>query len=163
MDASANKVGVVPLETLLSYDGLSFLRAMIDGTLPQPPITETLGYRLVEAERERAVFAGEPGVQHYNPIGTVHAGFAATLLDSAVACAIHSTLAKGETYTTLEFKINLVRPLTKSTGMVRAEGRVLHRGRNVATSEGHLRDKDGKLYAHATTTCIIFPAKGGTG
>ena len=88
----------------------------------------------------------------------MHAGFTATLLDSAVACAVHSTLAKGETYTTLEIKLNLVRALTSKTGTVRAEGRVIHRGRTVATAEGELRDKDGRLYAHATTTCMIFPA-----
>ena len=105
------------------------------------------------------MFTGEPQARHYNPIGTVHGGFAMTLLDSALACAIHSTLAKGETYTTLEIKVNLVRPLTKETGLVRAEGRILHRGRTLATSEGDIKDAGGKLYAHATTTCMIFPAK----
>jgi uncharacterized protein (TIGR00369 family) len=89
----------------------------------------------------------------------VHGGFAMTLLDSALGCAIHTTLGKGETYTTLEIKVNLVRPLTKETGPVRAEGRVIHRGRTVATSEGDIRDSGGKLYAHATTTCMIFPAR----
>src|SRR5262249_43080356 len=122
------------------------------------PITETLGFTLVEVEHGRAVFEGEPQFRHYNPIGTVHAGFAATLLDSAVACAVHSTLAKGEAYTTLEIKLNLVRALTSKTGAVRGEGRVLHRGRTVATAEGDLRDREGRLYAHATTTCMIFPA-----
>ena len=151
------KTGVVPLEVLQSYDGLGFLTAIIDGTLPQPPITETLGFHLAEAEKGRAVFRGEPQYRHYNPIGTVHAGFAATLLDSAVACAVHSTLQQGEAYTTAEFKLNLVRPLTKDTGVVAAEGRVLHRGRTLATAEGYLRDASGKLYAHATTTCMIFP------
>jgi uncharacterized protein (TIGR00369 family) len=96
-----------------------------------------------------------------NPIGTAHAGFAATLLDSAVACAVHSTLAKGETYTTLELKLNLVRAVTDKIGIVRAEGRIIHRGRTVATAEGGLRDKEGRLYAHATTTCMIFPAPAG--
>jgi uncharacterized protein (TIGR00369 family) len=152
-------VGVVPLDVLMSYDGLGFLKALLDGTLPPPPITETLGFTLVEAEHGRAVFEGEPQFRHYNPIGTVHAGFAAALLDSAVACAVHSTLAKGETYTTLEIKLNLVRALTSKTGTVRAEGRVIHRGRTVATAEGDLRDKEGRLYAHATTTCMIFPAR----
>ena len=151
------ETGVVSLDVLQSYDGLSFLKAMIEGTLPQPPITETLGFRLAEAEHGRAVFRGEPQYRHYNPIGTVHAGFAATLLDSAVACSVHSTLQKGEAYTTAEFKLNLVRPLTKDTGVVAAEGRVLHRGRTLATAEGYLRDASGKLYAHATTTCMIFP------
>jgi len=155
-----SKIGVVPAEVLLSYDGLSFLKALIAGELPTPPIAQTLGFILAEAEPGRAVFTGTPQFRHYNPIGTVHAGFAATLLDSAVACAVHTTLAKGEAYTTLELKLNLVRALTEKTGPVRAEGRVIHRGRMVATSEGQLKDAAGKLYAHATTTCMIFPAKG---
>jgi len=100
-----------------------------------------------------------PEFHHYNPIGTVHGGFTATLLDSALGCAIFSTIAKGDTWTTLELKFNFVRPLTKETGPVRAEGRIVHRGRTVATSEGDLKDRAGKLYAHATTTCMIFPAK----
>jgi uncharacterized protein (TIGR00369 family) len=154
------KIGVVTPDVLLSYDGLSFLRALIAGELPAPPIAETLGFSLAEAEPGRAVFIGTPSFRHYNPIGTVHAGFAATLLDSCVACAVQTTLAKGEAYTTLELKLNLVRALTEKVGPVRAEGRVVHRGRQVATAEGYLKDGDGKLYAHATTTCIIFPAKG---
>lgn len=157
MDEPTRQFGVVPRDTLLSYDGLGFLQAMIAGELPQPPITETLGFRLAEAEHGRAVFVGEPQMRHYNPIGSVHAGFAATLLDSALACAVHSMLQRGESYTTLEFKINLVRALTAQTGQVRAEGRILHRGRTLGTSEASLKDAAGKLYAHATTTCIIFP------
>ena len=155
------KVGVVTPEVLLSYDGLSFLKALIAGELPSPPIAETLGFRLAEAEIGRAVFTATPAFKHYNPIGTVHAGFAATLLDSCVACAVHTTLAKGEAYTTLELKINLTRPLTDKVGPVFAEGRVVHRGRQIATAEGYLKDASGKLYAHANTTCIIFPAKAG--
>jgi uncharacterized protein (TIGR00369 family) len=151
--------GVVAPEILKSYDGLGFLQGIINGTLPQPPISELLGFHLVEAENGRAAFEGMPEFRHYNPIGTVHAGFAATLLDSALGCAICSTLAKGDVWTTLELKLNLVRPLTKNTGPVRAQGRVIHRGRTVATSEGDLKDRAGKLYAHATTTCMIFPAK----
>jgi uncharacterized protein (TIGR00369 family) len=151
--------GVVPAETLLQQDGLTFLRGLIDGKFPAPPITRTLGFTLSEVERGRAVFTGEPQARHYNPIGTVHGGFAMTLLDSALACAIHSTLGQGEAYTTLEIKVNLVRPLTLKTGLVRAEGRILHRGRSLATSEGDIKDGEGKLYAHATTTCMIFPAR----
>ena len=151
---------VVSPELLKSYDGLSFLKAMISGALPNPPISELIGFHLTEIEPGRAVFEGLPEFRHYNPIGTVHAGFTATLLDSAVGCAVFSTMAKGETWTTLELKLNLVRPLTKDTGVVRAEGRIIHRGRTVATAEGDLKDRAGKLYAHATTTCMIFPAKG---
>ncbi|ARQ00349.1 PaaI family thioesterase [Pseudorhodoplanes sinuspersici] len=151
--------GVVPVETLLQHDGLSFLRGLIDGRFPAPPITQTLGFTLSEAEHGRVVFSGTPQMRHYNPIGTVHGGFAMTLLDSALACAVHSTLLKGETYTTLEIKVNLVRPLTKDTGPVRAEGRLIHRGRTLGTSEGDIKDASGRLYAHASTTCMIFPAK----
>ena len=154
------KIGVVAPEVLLSYDGLGFLKAMIAGELPAPPIMQTLGFMLTEAAPGRALFRGTPEFRHYNPIGTVHAGFAATMLDSCMACAVHSTLAKGEAYTTLEFKINLVRALTDKVGPVTAEGVVLHRGRTIATSEGYLKDASGKLYAHANTTCVIFPAKG---
>jgi uncharacterized protein (TIGR00369 family) len=149
--------GLVTEDVLKSYDGVDFLRAMIAGTLPQAPISETLGFHLIEAEPGRAVFESTPEPRHYNPIGTVHGGYAATLLDSALGCAVFSTVKKGDTWTTLEVKFNLVRPLTKDTGVVRAEGRVLHRGRTIATSEAHLRDTAGKLYAHATTTCMIFP------
>jgi uncharacterized protein (TIGR00369 family) len=151
--------GVVSPDVLMSYDGVSFLRALLEGTLPPPPITETLGFRLASVAPGRVVFEGEPQLKHYNPIGSVHGGFAMTLLDSALGCAVHSVLGKGETYTTLEIKVNLVRPLTKDTGLVSAEGRIIHRGRSVGTAEGDVKDKSGKLYAHATTTCMIFPAK----
>ena len=151
--------GVVPTETLLQHDGLTFLKGLIDGKFPAPPIAQTLGFTLSEVEYGRAVFTGEPQARHYNPIGTVHGGFAMTLLDSALACAIHTTLGKGESYTTLEIKVNLVRPLTEKTGPVRAEGRLIHRGRTLGTSEGDIKDASGKLYAHATTTCMIFPAR----
>ena len=150
------KFGVVPQDVMLSYDGLSFLKALVAGELPAPPIAQTMGFTLAEVEAGRAVFTGTPGFQHYNPIGSVHAGFAATLLDSCVACAVQTTLAKGEAYTTLELKINLTRALTDEVGPVFAE---LHRGRQVGTAEGYLRGGVGKLYSHATTTCIIFAAK----
>jgi len=156
---SGKKYGVVTPGILKSYDGLGFLQAIVAGTLPQPPIAEVMGFHLVEAENGRAVFEGLPEFRFYNPIGTVHGGFAATLLDSALGCAIFSTLAKGDAWTTLELKVNFVRALSKDSGPVRAEGRVVHRGRTVATSEGDLKDRAGKLYAHATTTCMIFPAK----
>jgi uncharacterized protein (TIGR00369 family) len=152
--------GVVPLDQIMARTGLEFLTDMAAGKLPQPPICATLGFHLAEVADGYARFDGEPEFRHYNPIGTVHGGFAATLLDSALGCAIFSTLAKGEAWTTLELKLNLVRPISKDTGTVRAEGRIIHRGRTVATSEGTVKDKAGKLYAHATTTCMIFPAKG---
>jgi uncharacterized protein (TIGR00369 family) len=135
--------------------GLELLQAIIAGELPPAPIQSLLGYDLVEAEEGRVVFEGRPGEQHYNPIGSVHGGFAATLLDSALGAVVHSTLASGEAYVTLEVKFNLVRPITAETGPVRAEGRIVHRGRTVATSEADLRGGDGKLLAHATSTCLI--------
>jgi uncharacterized protein (TIGR00369 family) len=159
MAANEFSSGVVPLETILATSGLEFLQAMVDGRHPQPPMAATLGFRLVEVAQGRAVFEGLPEFRHYNPIGTVHGGFAATLLDSALGCAVFSTMAKGETWTTLELKFNLVRPITKDTGPVRAEGRIVHRGRAVATADGDLRDQAGKLLAHASTTCMVFPAK----
>ena len=161
MTASDRNVGVVPMEVLRGRDGLSFLRAMIAGELPAPPMAETLGFRLVAADEGRARFKGEPTFRHYNPIGVVHGGYAATLLDSALGCAVHATLATGEGYTTLELKVNLVRAITEQTGLVIAEGRILHRGRSIATAEGDLRDAAGVLYAHATTTCMVFAAKTG--
>lgn len=151
--------GVARAEIRSALDGLTFLKAVVAGTQPQAPICELLGFRLTEVDTGRAVFEGIPRFEHYNPFGTVHGGFAATLLDSALGCAVASTLANGEAFTTLEFKINLVRALTENTGPVRAEARILHRGRTVATSDGDLKDAGGKLYAHATTTCMIFPAK----
>lgn len=150
---------VLPKEAFTAYDGgLALLRAIVEGALPQPPISQTMGFLLTEAAPQRAVFTGTPQDRHYNPFGSVHAGFAATLLDSAVFCAIVTTFAKGESATTLELKINLVRGLSRDTGPVTAEGRVIHRGRTTATADGYLRDGAGKLYAHASTTCMIFPA-----
>jgi len=151
--------GVTPPEKLVAYDGLSFLQSIIDGTLPAPPIAQTLGFDLVHVEPGKAVFEAVPEFRHYNPIGTVHGGLAMTLMDSCLACAIHTTLARGESYTTLEIKVNLVRAITKETGKIVATGRLIHRGRTTATSEGDLRDAAGILLAHGTTTCMIFPAK----
>lgn len=139
-----------------TMSGLEFLRAVRDGRLPPAPIQELLGMKLAEVDEGRVVWELVPAEQHYNPIGVAHAGIAATLLDSAMACAVHSTLAQGKGYTTLEFKINLVRALTLKTGPIRAIARVVHGGRSTATAEGRLEDASGALYAHATTTCIIL-------
>jgi len=152
-------IGVTPPDKILSYDGLGFLKAIIDGTLPKPPIADLLGFDITEAEHGKAVFECVPEFKHYNPIGTVHGGLAMTLLDSCMSCAIQTTLAKGEIYTTLEVKVNLVRAITKDTGAVRATGRLIHRGRTTGTAEGDIRDAAGNLFAHGTTTCVIFPAK----
>jgi uncharacterized protein (TIGR00369 family) len=137
--------------------GLELLRDMFSGKVPSPPITATMGFVGVEVDEGKAVFEGEPGEHLYNPIGVVHGGFAMTLLDSAMGCAVHSTLQAGERYTTLEVTTNFVRPITVDTGRVRCEGAVIHRGGTVATAEGRLFAMDtGKLLAHGTTTCLII-------
>jgi uncharacterized protein (TIGR00369 family) len=142
--------------------GLEYMRAIADGSHPPAPIQELMGFELVEAGEGRTVFRSVPGPQHLNPIGTVHGGFAATLLDSCMGAAVHTTCADGEGYSTLEVKFNLVRAITPETGEVVAEGRVVHRGRRVATAEGTLKSaSDGKLLAHGTTTCMfVTPAAG---
>ncbi|TCT09266.1 uncharacterized protein (TIGR00369 family) [Tepidamorphus gemmatus] len=156
----SGEIGVLPLARIRDMDGLSQLEAVIAGTFPAPPIARTLGFMLREVEPGRALFAGLPGFDHLNPLGTVHGGWAATLLDSALGCAVHTTLKVGEAYTTIEFKVNLVRPLLPDTGEVVCEGRIVHRGARIATSEASLRGADGRLYAHGSETCMIFPMKG---
>jgi uncharacterized protein (TIGR00369 family) len=136
--------------------GLEMFEAIFAGELPWPPIGETLDFVPIHVEAGLAVFQGRPQLKHYNPLGTVHGGWFATLLDSAVGCAVHSTLPAGKAYTTLELKLNIVRALTDAVPLVRAEGKLIHAGRQVATAEGRLVGPDGKLYAHATTTCLIF-------
>jgi uncharacterized protein (TIGR00369 family) len=139
-----------------AMSGIDFLRAIRDGRLPAPPMAELLGFCLVEVEPGHAVFEVEPGERHYNPIGVVHGGLAMTLLDSAMGCAVQTHMPAGGGYTTLEAKTNLVRPITGKTGMLRAIGTVIHAGNRVATAEARLVDATGKLYAHATTTCIVL-------
>lgn len=139
-----------------TLSGIEFLRAVRDGKLPPAPIQQLIGMRLAEVDEGRAVWELAPAEQHYNPIGVVHAGIAATLLDSAMACAVHSTLPAGKGYTTLEFKVNLVRGVTLKAGVLRASAKVVHGGKSTATAEGRLEDASGALYAHATTTCIIL-------
>jgi uncharacterized protein (TIGR00369 family) len=137
--------------------GLDYMRALLEGEFPPAPIAQLMGFTLVEVSEGRAVFRGDPGEQHLNPIGSVHAGFAATLLDSAMGCAVHTTLPAGVGYTTLELSANLVRGITPATGPVICEGRVLHAGRRTATAEARLTaEAGGALLAHAKTTCLIL-------
>ena len=136
--------------------GIEFLRAIRDRRLPAPPIAMLLGFDLVEVEPGHAVFEITPGERHYNPIGVVHGGLAMTLLDSCMGCAVQTHMPAGSGYTTLEAKTNLVRAITSETGKLRAIGRTLHVGKRMATAEGRLEDAAGKLYAHATTTCIVL-------
>jgi uncharacterized protein (TIGR00369 family) len=149
--------GVSPVETLRAQAGLEFLRGLIEGRVPRPPIADALNFYLMEVEPGRAVFQGTPTADYFNPIGSIHGGWAATLLDSCMGCAVHTTLPAGRGYTTVEFKLNLVRQIMPDTGPLRAEGKVVNGGRTIATSEGRLYGPDGKLYAHGTETCLIFP------
>ncbi|GAC1445895.1 MAG: hotdog fold thioesterase [Pyrinomonadaceae bacterium] len=135
--------------------GIEYLRAMMRGEVPPPPIALVLGITVESIEEGSVVFAVEPAEYHYNPIGTVHAGLACTICDSAMGCAVHSTLPAGVGWTTLELKVNLVRPLTVRIGRVRCEGKVIYVGGRTATAEAKIFDAQDKLYAHATT-CMIF-------
>ena len=150
------KFGVSTFEDIRQLSGLEMLRAMIAGRLPAPPIAEPLGFRLAEVERGRAVFEGAPGPHLLNPLGSVHGGWALTLIDSACGCSIHSELDPGFGYTTVETKVNFTRAIDPAGGPVRCEGRVVSRGRQIATAEAYLRSGDGKLLAHGTSTLIIL-------
>lgn len=152
-------VGVATPQQVAGLDGLQVMQALLEGRLPPPPIAQTLHFSLVKVGRGSAVFQGRPDFSAYNPLGTVHGGWFATLLDSAVGCAVHTSLPAGKGYTTLELKLNIVRALSVRVPLVRAEGRVVHVGKQVATAEGRIVGHDGKLYAHATTTCLVFDAR----
>jgi uncharacterized protein (TIGR00369 family) len=149
--------GTVSTERRKQMNGLEFVRGLASGALPLNTIARTLGYDVAEAESGRVVITLVPTDAHLNPAGTVHGGLTATLLDSCMGLAIQSTLERGVSQTTLEFKISLVRPITPETGEVRAEGKVLSCGRRVGTAEGRVVDGKGRLLAHGTTTCLIFP------
>ena len=140
--------------------GLEHLRAMVRGEVPPPPIAELMGFTLDSVEVGRVAFAVKPGEHHYNPIGVVHGGLSATLLDSALGCAIYSTLPPGVAWTTVELHVNFVRAITADTGRLVCTASVLHGGSRVATAEGKLTDEKGVLYAHGTTTCLILRPKG---
>jgi len=139
-----------------TMSGLDYLKAMQEGRIPPPPIAILMDMRIVEVSEGRIVFSALPAEYHYNPLGTVHGGLAATLLDSALGCAVHSTLPAGTGYTTLEIKVNYLRPMTRETGTVYCEANVIQVGGRIATAEGRITDSHGKLYAHGTTTCIIL-------
>lgn len=153
---SDKQYGTVSADRQKEMTGLDFVQGLVDGTLPLNTLARTLRYDVTEAEKGRVVVTAEPSDIHLNPAGTVHGGFAATLLDSCMGLAIQSTLEKGLAQTTLEFKISLLRPITPDTGPIRAEGLVLTRGRRVGTAEGRITDGKGRLLAHGTTTCLVF-------
>jgi uncharacterized protein (TIGR00369 family) len=148
--------GVASPAKLAGKTGLEMMQAMLRGELPYAPIARTLDFLLVDIDAGRAVFQGTPGPQHFNPMGTVHGGWFATLLDSALGCAVHTMMPPGRGYTTAELGVNLVKALAPKVARVRAEGRVIHCGRQLATAEARLVGPDGTLYAHATTTCLVF-------
>jgi len=148
--------GLAPRSLRAGGTGLQQMQALIDGEVPAAPISQTLDFLLVSVADGEAIFQGRPLFKHYNPLGSVHGGWFATLLDSALGCSVHTTMPVGRGYTTLEFKVNLVRALTEQVPLVRAIGRVVHRGRQVSTAEATLVGHDGKLYAHASTTCMLF-------
>jgi uncharacterized protein (TIGR00369 family) len=144
-----------------ALSGMQYLEAMHSGELPPPPITRLVGFAFEALAEGRVVFAFTPGEEHANPMAGTHGGVLTTVLDSAMGCAIATKLAVGQGYTTLELKINFVRPVTHATGRLLGEGRIVHMGTKTATAEGFLRDAEGKLYAHATTTCLLFGAQSG--
>lgn len=148
--------GVARPEQVAGMSGLQTLQAMLRGELPYPPIARTLDFQLMEVGEGRAVFQGTPGPSHLNPMGGVHGGWYATLLDSALGCAVHTMMPPGRGYTTAELGVNLVRAIGPKVQRVRAEGKVLHCGRQLATAEARLVGPDGTLYAHGTTTCLVF-------
>lgn len=157
-DIIKRRVGVVTREVLFSEDGLSFVRGMMEGRHPHSPYANTMGFDLVEVEEGRVVFIGRPTQDFLNPIGVVHGGWTATILDSAMAHATQTTLKVGEGHTTIEMKIGYIRPVMPLMGVVRCEAKLIHRGGKTSITEGRLTDENGKLLAHGTETCIIFPA-----
>jgi uncharacterized protein (TIGR00369 family) len=152
--------GQADLAELLRLDGLGQLQAMVEGAAPPPPIMATLGFTGFHPERGRVVVEMPAAEFHYNPLGGVHGGVISTLLDTAAACAVHSTLAAGELYTSLDLTAKFLRPVTTDSGLLTCEGTVLQRGRRTALAQAQLIDEAGKLVAHATSSCMIFPASG---
>src|SRR6202795_3851747 len=164
MDDPTPKVeyGVTPPEVMASMPGIDFVRAMFGGKLPSPPIMQAIEPFDCTAEPGVVAIHSTPGFRHYNPIGSVHGGYAATLLDSAMGLAVHSMLPAGSGYTTLEFKVSFIKGMTKDTGAVRTEGRTFNVGRRAASAESRITDSNDRLLAHATTTCLIFEIPKGT-
>lgn len=158
MSAEPNSVryGVTPREIAAGLSGLELLRGAMNGTLPSPPIAGTCDFTLAEVEKGRVVFVGVPSMKFYNPLGTVHGGWIATLLDSALGAAVHTMLEPGQTYTTTSMTINFVRPVFEATGTLRCEGVAVHAGSRLATSEARLTDSAGKLIAHGVETCMVM-------
>ncbi|MBM2765029.1 PaaI family thioesterase [Burkholderia anthina] len=152
-------IGIVTRDVLLSEDGLTFMKGLLDGRHPYPPFADMIEIEFSEIDVGHAVFIGRPTPRFFNPIGSIQGGWAATILDAAMGFATHATLKIGEGWTTIEMKINYVRPVLPASGLVRCEGKVIHRGGRIATADGRLLDEQGKLLAHGSETCMIFPAE----
>jgi uncharacterized protein (TIGR00369 family) len=148
---------VLPMSAFKESNGLELFQRMMRGELPPAPIAHLMDFALVEAEKGRIVFQGHPARAHYNPGGTIHGGWQATLLDSCMSCAVQTHLEAGQAFTTLEIKVNFLRAMNDKVGPVRAEGTSIQVGRQIGIAEGKLYDASGRLYAHGTTTCLIFP------
>lgn len=146
----------IGLSKIKQMSGLDYLRAMLAGEIPAPPIAVLMGFGVSEVSEGSIIFTAEAAEYLYNPLGSVHGGATATLMDSAMGCAVQSTLPAGVGYTTLELKVNYLRPITSRTGLVYCEGKVIYVGGRIATAEARVTDEEGKLYAHGTTTCMIF-------
>ena len=154
--AGGGKPGIVSPDMTAGKTGLEIMQAMLAGELPYPHIAETLDFALIAVALGKATFQGTPQLSHYNPMGSVHGGWYAMLLDSAMGCSVHTMMPAGRAYTTAELSVNLVRAASHKSGPLRAIGSVIHCGRQLATAEGRIVDADGKLYAHGTTTCLVF-------
>ena len=151
---------LVPRETVFGMTGLEFLQKLVDHSLPAPPFAEASGIWISKVEEGRAVFEGRPSLRFYNPLGTVHGGWISTLIDSAMGCAVHTVLKAGQVYTTVDMNVSFVRPVFDKTGVLRCEGKIIHVGSRIATSEGRVWDKSGALIAHGTETCAIMNLPG---
>ncbi len=158
--AGGGQAGLAHPTQVMGKTGLEIMQGMLAGQIPYPHIADTIDFALIEVSPGKAVFQGTPQLKHYNPLGTVHGGWYATLLDSAVGCAVHTLMPVGRGYTTAELSVNIVRAASHATGPLRAIGTIVHCGKQLATAEGRIVGPDGKLYAHATTTCLVFEMKG---
>ena len=152
-------VGILDTEVMMSVDGLTYLQGMASGKYPLPPVMHNGRYRVTKAEKGRVVVEGDPSTTFLNPMNVIHGGWIATVLDTAMACAAQSVCELGEGTTTIEFKVNCVRPVTEATGKVTTIGEVIQRGRRLSTTKATMTDQDGKVLAHGTETCMIFPAE----
>lgn len=149
--------GVVDLQTLAFHPGLEFIRGIATGRLPAPPIAQTLDFDIEEVAPGRVVFMGRPAAPHLNPMGTVHGGYISTLMDSCMGCAVHTMLGPGQGYTSLDLKVNFLRPLMAGSGRVRAIGSIVNFGRRTALAEARMEDEAGRLIAHGSSSCLVFP------